>query len=115
MFFTLRTYASGKVISSVVVVVVAGTKINKSRKIDVGQSALGHQMVKSHEHYPMLASNHLGWPTSSTNRAFSPATPIDHTFQCHVSTAHAQSQKGKGRWIINAYHRVYCTVPRAPG
>ena len=41
-------------------------------------------MVESHENYPLFASNRLGWPTSTTNHVFLLATPINHTYQCHV-------------------------------
>ena len=36
------------------------------------------------KNYLLFASNYLEWPMSTTNRAFSPAMPIDHTYQCHV-------------------------------
>ena len=49
IIITQHACARGKVIGPVVVVVIVvmDTKITKSRKIGVGQSALCHQMVKS--------------------------------------------------------------------
>ena len=41
-------------------------------------------MPRKSENYLLFASNRLEGPISTTNHAFSPATPIDHTYQCHV-------------------------------
>ena len=48
------------------------------------------------------ASNGLEQPMSTTNRAFSPATPIYHTYQCHVlfSLCMLDLKMGKGRRVI---------------
>ena len=77
----------GKVIDSVVVIViVVDTKIAKSRKIGVGQTALCHQMVENHENYLMFASNRLGRPTSTTSCVFS---LHGHTYQTHLPMPNA--------------------------
>ena len=82
---TPRTCTRGKVIGLVVVVVVVvSTKIAKSQRIGIWQSALCHQTVDSHKNYLLFALNRLERLMSTTNCAFSLAMPIDHTYQCHV-------------------------------
>ena len=44
-----NSHARGKVIGSVVVVIVVSTKIAQSQEIGVGQNSLCHQMVESHK------------------------------------------------------------------
>ena len=70
------------------VVIVVSTNIVKSL-IGVGQIALCHQPIESHEKLSLLQITYI----STTNCAFSPATPIDHTYQCNdivlLYTVHA--------------------------
>ena len=80
----------GKVIGSVIIVVV-GTKLpNLKKKKGIGQSALCHQTVECHEKLSYVCFKSL------------------HAYQSHlpmlwaVSTAHARSQKGKGRRVIES-------------
>ena len=79
--FTPRTCARGKVISSVVVVVViivvVSTKIAKSQKTGIGHATKQSKVTKN---YLSFASNGLRRSMSTTNRTFSPATPINHTY-----------------------------------
>ena len=42
------------------------------------------KQLKVAKNYLMFASNRLGWLTSTTNREFLLATPIEHTYQRHV-------------------------------
>ena len=100
--------ARGKVIGSVVVViivivVVVSTKIAKSQKVGTWQSALCHQTVESHE---KLSSNCLERPMNTANCAFSPTTPIDHTYQCHdivlFPLCMLDLKKGKGHRVIKS-------------
>ena len=120
----LRTCVRGKVIGSVIVVAVMGTKNHQILKIGVGQSALCHQMVESHKNYLtcMFASNHLGWPTSTTNYAFSLAMPIEHTYQCYVlfPLRMLNLKMGKGRRVIKpiihtTHYTAHCSLPREQG
>ena len=61
------------------------------------------------------SSNHLGWPTSTTNYALLPATPINHTYQCHVLVLFPLHMLnltiGKGRRVIKfiSTHTSYYT------
>ena len=53
--------------------------------------------------YLLFASNHLERPVNTANLAFSPATHQPHLpMPCAVSIAHAQSQIGKGRQVIQS-------------
>ena len=113
---TPHACARGKVIGRVVViVVVVSTKITKSQKVGVGQSALCHQW-KVTKNYHLFASNHLEQLMSTTNVRFHQPCLSDHTYQCHVmfplrmldlpmpcgvSIAHARSQIGKGRRVTS--------------
>ena len=101
-FFTLHACARGKVIGSVIVIV--DIKITKSRKIGIGQSALCDQNSQKSQKTITFASNHLGRPMSTTNHMFSLATPIDHTYQCHVLfPLHIRDLKVvKGRRVIKS-------------
>ena len=80
-----RVCARGKVITSVIVVIVViivvSTKIAKCHKTGVWQSALCHQTVESHK---KLSSVCLKSLRMAHENLFSPATPIEHTYQCQV-------------------------------
>ena len=82
--FTPHACARGKVIGSVIVVivVVVDTKIAKSQKIGI-RVLYATKQLKVKKIYLIFASNCLGWPTITTNHAFSLAIPTEHTYQCH--------------------------------
>ena len=65
----------------IVFVVVVSTKIAKYRKLGLDRVLYVTKWLKATKNYPIFASNCLEQPT---NRAFSLATPIDHTYQYHV-------------------------------
>ena len=129
IIITLHACTRSKVIDSIIVivivvviiVVVISTKIAKSKKIGIWQSALCHQTVASHEKLP----NHLERPMSTTNLAFSPATPINHPYQCHVlfPLRVLDLNIGKGcqaiKSISTSMHTInttlHCCLPRARG
>ena len=58
-----------------------------------------------------FASNRQHRSTSAINRAFSPATPIHHTYQCHVLVPMRMLniKTGSGRRAIKSL-LVYCTT-----
>ena len=95
------------------------TKIAESQNIVVWRSTLCHQTVESHDNLFLFASNRLEWPMSTTNRAFSPATPIYHTYQCHVlfPLRMLDLKIGKGRRVVKSiisksmHTRHYCYLP----
>ena len=103
-----RTCARGKVIGRVVVVVVVvvvviSTKIAKSQKIGVEQSALCHQTVENHEKLPSLCFKSLRTAHEHykscvfTSHAYRPHLPMP----CGVSIVHARS--------TNAMWYFHCT------
>ena len=113
---TLHACTRGKVIGSVVIVV--GTKITKSRKIGVRQLEcyMPPNCQKSRKNL-MLASNCLGQPTSTTNHAFSPATPINNTYQYHAlfPLCMLDVKIGKGRRVIKSISRHYAELQLTQG
>ena len=71
------------------------------------------------KNYLLFASNCLEWSVNTANRAFSLATPIDHTYQCHMLfPLHMLDHKiGKGCWVITSVstsihtrHYTNCTA-----
>ena len=72
------------VVVVVVIVVVVSTKIAKSKKLALDRVLYAIKQSKVTKNYHLFASNRLEQPMSTSNCAFSPATPIDHTYQCHV-------------------------------
>ena len=60
------------------------------------------KQLKVTENYLLFASNCLERPMNTADRAFSPATPIDHTYQCHVlfPLRMLDLKIGKGRPVI---------------
>ena len=132
VLITLRTYSRGKVIGSiiviavvVIVVVVVDTKITKSRKMDVGQSALCHQAVESHEKVSHVCFKLLRTTHKHYKLWASLAMPIEHTYQCHVLSCfhcviHSGSMTmlnlkiGKGRQFIK-FISIYLPSALAQG
>ena len=96
--FTPRACTRSKVIGSVVVVI--STKIAKSRKTGVGQSAQCHQTIESHA-LVCFKSSRKAHEHYKINRAFSPATP---TYQCHVlfPMRMLDLKTGRGRRVIKS-------------
>ena len=82
----------------VVLVIVVSTKIAESRKTGVGQSALCHQTVESHEKLSHICFKSLRmaqeryksyvFAGAATGHAYRPHLPM----LCAVSTVHAASQ-----------------------
>ena len=56
------------------------------------------------KNYLLFASNRLEQPMNTANHAFSPATPIDHTYQCHVlfPLRRLDLKMGNGRQVIKS-------------
>ena len=107
-----RVCARGKVIGRVIVVVVVvvvvivvvvSTKITKSKKLALDRVLYVIKQSKITKNYHLFASNRLEQPMSTSNRAFSPATPIDHTYQCHVvfPLCMLDLKIGKGRRVTS--------------
>ena len=69
------------------------------------------------KNYLLFASNRLERLMSTTNRAFSPATPIDHTYQSHVvfPLRMLELKIGKGRRVIKIIQTLRCTAAAYPG
>ena len=94
MLITLHACTRGKVIGSVVIVIMS-TKITKSQKMGIGQNALHvcRQTVEVAKKYPMFASNRLGHPWTLQIVHFH-WPRLSTTHPC--ATVHARSRIGKG-------------------
>ena len=98
---------------SVVVVIISKDRHNLDRVLYVSKVTHTHTRTHIHTHKLSInASNRLGQPTSSTNRACSlahghayrPHLPMPYVYYANTaSAAYARSQIGKGRRVINAY------------
>ena len=75
------------------------------------------QKSKVTKNYLLFASNRL---ERSANCAFSPATPIDHTYQCRVLLRMLDLKMGNGRQVIKSVstskhgdEAMHCSLPSA--